>query len=160
MLVLRTFKFLSDSEQWIRNMQGTQGTLEADLPRSGDWEQGRRAAHLQDRKDFCCCLAAKSCPTLATPWTNPAGFSVHGIFQASMLEWVAISVPRNDFIHSLKAGLLVRVTIPVSCSGVLLEETQCSSVNTKWRSMWHSLLSTCSPGIRFIDFETSLNIKV
>ena len=36
MLVLRTFKFLSDSEQWIRNMEGTQGTLEDDLPRSGD----------------------------------------------------------------------------------------------------------------------------
>ena len=40
-----------------------------------------------------------------------------------MLEWVAISLPRNDFIHSLKAGLLVRVTVPVSCSGVLLAET-------------------------------------
>ena len=160
LLVPRMFKFLSDSEQWIRNTEGTQGILEAALPRSGDWEQARRAAHLQGRKDFCCCLAAKSHQTLATPWTSPPGFSVHGIFQARMLEWVAISFPRNDFIHSMKAGLLVRVTIPVSCSGVLLLETPCSSVNTKWHSTWHSLLSTYSPGIRFITFETSLNIKV
>ena len=123
LLVPQTFKFLSDSEQWIRNTEVAQGTLEADLPRRGNWEQGWRAAHLQDRKDFCCCLVAKSRPAFVTPWASPLGFSVHGIFQARVLEWVAISFPRNDFIHSLKAGLLVRVTIPVSCSGVLLAET-------------------------------------
>ena len=27
-----------------------------------------------------CCLVAKSCPTLATPWRSPPGSSVHGIF--------------------------------------------------------------------------------
>ena len=27
----------------------------------------------------------------ATPWTSPPGFYVHGIFQARVLEWVAIS---------------------------------------------------------------------
>ena len=96
LLVPRMFKFLSDSEQWIRNTEGTQGILEAALPRSGDWEQARRAAHLQGRKDFCCCLAAKSRQTLATPWTSPPGFSVHGIFQARMLEWVAFSFSRGS----------------------------------------------------------------
>ena len=43
-------RFLSDSGQWIRNTKDTQGTLEADLLRSGDWEQDRKAAHLQGRK--------------------------------------------------------------------------------------------------------------
>ena len=40
-------------------------------------------------------LVAKSCPTLATPGTgNLPGFSVHGILQAKLLEWVAISFSR------------------------------------------------------------------
>ena len=50
----------------------------------------------------CCCLASKLCPTLcnAVDCSLP-GSSVHGIFQARILEWVAISFsmgisqPRN-----------------------------------------------------------------
>ena len=41
---------------------------------------------------FCCYLVAKSCPTFLTPWTvvrqTP---SVNGIFQARIMEWIAIS---------------------------------------------------------------------
>ena len=39
-------------------------------------------------------LVTKSCLTLATPWTvcSLPGSSVHGIFQARILEWVAISL--------------------------------------------------------------------
>ena len=34
----------------------------------------------------------QSCPTLCDPIdSSPPGFSVHGIFQARTLEWVAIS---------------------------------------------------------------------
>ena len=38
-------------------------------------------------------LVTKSCPTLATPWTiySLPGSSVHGILQARILGWVAIS---------------------------------------------------------------------
>ena len=37
---------------------------------------------------------AQSYPTLCDPKDcNPPGFSVHGIFQARVLEWVAISSP-------------------------------------------------------------------
>ena len=44
-------------------------------------------------------LVAKSYPTLATPWTvcNLPGSSVHGILQARILEWVAISFSRGSF---------------------------------------------------------------
>ena len=35
---------------------------------------------------FCCCLVAKSCPTLLSPWTI-----AHGIFQATIRDCVAIS---------------------------------------------------------------------
>ena len=39
---------------------------------------------------FCCCLVAKSCPTLCHPIDrSPAGSSVRGILQAIILEWVA-----------------------------------------------------------------------
>ena len=40
----------------------------------------------------CCCLVTKSCPTLCDPMDcSPPGSSVHEIFQAGMLDWVAIS---------------------------------------------------------------------
>ena len=36
--------------------------------------------------------AAQSCPTLSNPMDrSPAGSSVHGIFQARVLEWGAIA---------------------------------------------------------------------
>ena len=44
-----------------------------------------------------CCLVTKSCPTLCHPmdcsWPRS---SVHGIFQARTLEWVAISLSRRS----------------------------------------------------------------
>ena len=38
-----------------------------------------------------------SCPTLYNPMRNsPPGFSLHGIFEASILEWVAIPFSRGS----------------------------------------------------------------
>ena len=43
------------------------------------------------------CLVAQLCPTLCNPMDcSPAGFSVHGISQARMQEWVAISFSRGS----------------------------------------------------------------
>jgi len=36
-------------------------------------------------------------PLFATPWTYLPGSSIHGIFQARVLEWVAISFPKFFF---------------------------------------------------------------
>ena len=45
----------------------------------------------------CACLVAQACPTLfSTPWISPPGSSVHGISQARILEWVAISFSRGS----------------------------------------------------------------
>ena len=42
-------------------------------------------------------LVAQSCPTLCNPMDyNPSVSSVHGIFQARILEWVAISFSRGS----------------------------------------------------------------
>ena len=41
---------------------------------------------------YCVCAHVQSCPTLCKPMDcGPPGTSVHGIFQARILEWVAIS---------------------------------------------------------------------
>ena len=43
-------------------------------------------------------LVAQSCPTLCDPMDcSPPGSSVHEIFQARILEWVAISFSRGSF---------------------------------------------------------------
>ena len=45
-----------------------------------------------NKLDCYCYLVAKLCPTLCNPMDcSPPGSSVHGIFQARILEWVAIS---------------------------------------------------------------------
>ena len=56
------------------------------------------------RDDHCWqihCVYAKSlqsCPTLCSPMDrSPPGFSVHGILQARILEWVVISSSRRSF---------------------------------------------------------------
>ena len=47
--------------------------------------------------NVCCVLVAQSCPTLCDPMDcNPPGSSVHEIFQARILEWVAISFSRGS----------------------------------------------------------------
>ena len=47
----------------------------------------------------CCCLVAKSCPTLCNPMDcSLPGFSIHGISQARILESVAISFLQGIFL--------------------------------------------------------------
>ena len=42
-------------------------------------------------------LVAQSCPTLCGPMDcRPPGYPVHGIFQAEILEWVAIPFSRGS----------------------------------------------------------------
>ena len=44
-----------------------------------------------------CVLVAHSCPALGDPMDcGPPGSSVHGIHQARILEWVAISFSRGS----------------------------------------------------------------
>ena len=53
------------------------------------------AASLQGLKtSYCCCLVAQSCTTLRL-----SSSSVHGISQARILEWVAISFSRGSSRH-------------------------------------------------------------
>ena len=73
----------------------------------------------------CVCLSLNSVGLFATPWTgSPPGFSLYGISQARILEWVAIpfsrgsSWPRNRTQVSHTAGRFFTVWAtgkPASC---------------------------------------------
>ena len=59
-------------------------------------------------------LVAQSCPTLCDPMDcSLPGFSVHGIFQARILEWIAIPIskgtsqPRDQTLVSCIAGKIL-----------------------------------------------------
>ena len=54
--------------------------------------------HIWDQtRLWCVCLVAQSRPILCDLMDcSPPGFSVHGIFQARILEWVVISYSRQD----------------------------------------------------------------
>ena len=46
----------------------------------------------------CVCVCAQSCLTLCDPMDcGPPGSSVHGIYQARILEWVAFSFSKGSF---------------------------------------------------------------
>ena len=70
----------------------------------GEAEEGKTLEWISPNFLHCCLsntkecvhLCAQSCPTLCDPMDcSPPASSAHGIFQARMLEWVAISTPRD-----------------------------------------------------------------
>ena len=49
------------------------------------------------RSIYRLCVCAQSCPTLCNPIDcNLPGFSVHGVLQTRILEWVAIPFSRES----------------------------------------------------------------
>ena len=66
--------------------------------------QLHRLPHVWPQEGPCClhlsfliCEVAQSCPTLCNPMDcSPPGSSIHGILQARILEWVAISFSRGS----------------------------------------------------------------
>ena len=65
---------------------------------------------------FLCAKLLQSCPNLCDPMDcSPSGSSVHGILQASILEWVATSFSRGssqprgrNWVSALQADSLLR----------------------------------------------------
>ena len=74
----------------------------------------------------CVCAQGLSCPALCNPMDcSLPGSSVHGIFQARILEWVATSSSRGsswprDWIHlSVSPALaVVKAILPSICRGL------------------------------------------
>ena len=58
------------------------------------WERDRAVLPVEEEKVKV--LVAQSCLTLCSPMDcSPLGSFVHGVFQARVLEWVAISFSRK-----------------------------------------------------------------
>ena len=67
--------------------------MEATISR---WMEKEDGAHIHNRISWVS-EVAPSCPTLCNPMDcSPPGSLVHGIFQAWILEWVAISFSRGS----------------------------------------------------------------
>ena len=65
---------------------------------------------------------AQSCPTLLDPMDcSPPGSSVHGIFQARVLEWGAIAFSSNSvYFTVLLLGVKDMRVVRLSAEGLLL----------------------------------------
>ena len=76
-------------------------------------EKKKRKLFPEGSKCVCMCVCTQLCVTLCDPMDySPPGSSVHGIFQARILEWVAIffsrgsSLPRDWTCVSLMSPAL------------------------------------------------------
>ena len=78
---------------------------------------------------YCCCLVAETCLTLCNPVDcSPPSSSVHGISQARILEWVAISSSRGSSPPSDH--------ICISCNWILYHWASGETQNT--HTHWHT----------------------
>ena len=95
-------------------------------------------------KNFCCCCVAQSCWLFCDPMDySPPGSSVHGISQARILEWVAISSsrvlswPRDWTYISCAAGTLF--------TAVVISSVQFSSVTQLCPTLCDPILQHTRP---------------
>ena len=106
-----------------------------------------------------CVLATQSCPTLWDPMDcNPPGFSVHGILQACILEWIAMpssrgaSQPRDQTQISCIAGRLFSIwTTRLFPRAAQLKFTFVWREKLTWpqlSSRWHSALESSHYALR------------
>ena len=82
---------------------------------------------------------AQSCPTLCNPVDcSLPGSSVHGIFQAIVLEWVAISFSRKSANHSI----ILKLPFPPLKSGMPRPPLSCRNPFPKVYQMYQTVEST------------------
>ena len=106
--------------QWLRLWAPKAGALGL----TTDW--GTKIPHTtqygrnnNNKTWFCICSVAQSCSTLCDPMDcSPPGSSVHGIFQARILEWTAIPFSKKSVLKALQIvthGLLIRSLLGPCC---------------------------------------------
>ena len=100
---------------------------------------------------------AQTCPTLSDPTDcSPPGSSVHGIFQARVLEWGAIAFSKEPVVCGRKKGLLKVFFLLHSLPGVLIKTWKQPQVSLEsmftlasswmtWASVLVSLTSRSPP---------------
>ena len=90
---------------------------------------------------------AQSCQTLWDPMDcSPWGSSIHGIFQARVLEWVAIAFSENISIEwqiVFMCFLIYSISVNIYCSCLFFESLQWTSLSpclTLWDPMDYTVL--------------------
>lgn len=80
---------------------------------------------------LCGCVCSELCPTPSDPLAySPPGSPVHGVFQASTLEWLAMSSSRGSCRPGIKPECPI---LQVDCLLLSLElHSQWSIVQTLW----------------------------
>ena len=87
---------------------------------------------------MCVCKSLQSCPTLCDPMDcSPPGSSVHGILQARMLEWVAMTLS-TEYSQPRCWTCILCLLHWQSCSLPLVPPVQFSSIA-------QSCLTLCDP---------------
>ena len=132
-----------DTTLWLSNNKHSQN-----IPtRQHVPNDGASSEYYQPIKNgACCCLLTQSCMILCNPMDcSPPGSSVHGILQARILEWVAISFSRGYFwpkdrtyISCTGRRILYHWTIweaPIKNSGIFIIERQKDSHDTLLRKI-------------------------
>ena len=118
---------------------------------------------------ICRCVCVQSlqlCLTLCDPMDcSPPGSSVHGILQARILEWVAISFSRRP--SQPRDGTHVSCTSPALAGGFLLLSHQGSQNmqvwNLKYRTvkLWMDFpLCRKSMALTLVSFKVQSHIKI
>ena len=111
-------------------------------------QTSRSPSHVSS-KPLCSCSVTQSCPTLCSSMDcSPPGSSVHGIFQARILEWVSISFSRwsswaRDPTHVSCISCISRKILyhEGSPSKPLAESLKQKQFQLHFRTSWQALLN-------------------
>ena len=75
---------------------------------------------------------AQSCPTLSHPMDcSPPGSSIHGIFQARVLEWVPLPSPQKPAKNPLFKVLTLLNLAPLSTVDFFCDRSSCTVCDSK-----------------------------
>ena len=86
------------SQSWNKKIYNLYGNTKDPKQPKQSWERKMELEESGSLTSDCgYCLVSKSYPNICDPVDcNPQGFSVHGIFQARILQWVAMPSSRGS----------------------------------------------------------------
>ena len=134
--------------------------------------------HSQQWCKYCCAKSLQSCPTLCDPMdSSPPGSSVHGILQASILEWVVMPSSRASsqsrdrtsisyvscigkwvpyHQHHLGSPVVQESSLFPSLSPAFIHKTFFLNYSLKWRI----ITSQCCVGFSVHHRESAVSVHI
>ena len=93
--IVRCHQIKKRHHLWLLLLKVFHRLAESSFPEVEMPTMGSLTVHCEAESYCVCVCVLRRVWLLATPW-SPPGSPAHGIFQARMLEWVAISYPRRS----------------------------------------------------------------